>query len=98
MIIKKFNREFIMNTICNDPYLYTIDNFLTDKECNFIINASKENLKMAGVSMMDGEKNFEPGKYKGRTKRLKKSKKNQLNTLPEITAPVTNNIIGKISR
>tara|TARA_B110000967_G_C18565123_1_gene402073 strand:+ start:33 stop:680 length:648 start_codon:yes stop_codon:yes gene_type:complete len=67
MIIKKFNREFIMNTICNDPYLYTIDNFLTDKECNFIINASKENLKMAGVSMMDGEKNFEPGKYKGRT-------------------------------
>ena len=22
-----------MNTLSNDPYLYTIDNFLTDKEC-----------------------------------------------------------------
>lgn len=35
---------------------------------------------------------------KGITKRLKKSKKNQLNTLPETTAPVTRKVIGKIKR
>ena len=55
-----------MNTLCNDPYLYTIDNFLTDKECNFIINASKDNLKLAGVSTMNLEKG-KGDKYKGRT-------------------------------
>jgi prolyl 4-hydroxylase len=56
-----------MNTLCNDPYIYTIDNFLTEKECKFIIKVSKDNLKLAGVSKMDNEKNLEPGKYKGRT-------------------------------
>ena len=45
-----------MNTICNDPYIYTIDNFLTEKECKFIIKVSKDNLKLAGVSKMDNEK------------------------------------------
>ena len=40
----------VMNTICNDPYIYTIDNFLTEKECKFIIDISKDNLKLAGVS------------------------------------------------
>lgn len=56
-----------MNTLCNDPYIYTIDNFLSEKECKFIIKVSKDNLKLAGVSKMDNEKNLEPGKYKGRT-------------------------------
>ena len=56
-----------MNTLCNDPYIYTIDNFLTEKECKFIIKVSKDNLKLAGVSKMDNEINLEPGKYKGRT-------------------------------
>ena len=56
-----------MNTICNDPYIYTIDNFLTEKECKFMIKVSKDNLKLAGVSKLDNEKNLEPGKYKGRT-------------------------------
>jgi hypothetical protein len=56
-----------MNTLCNDPYLYTIDNFLTDKECNFIINASKDNLKLAGVSTMNLDKDLKGDKYKGRT-------------------------------
>ena len=56
-----------MNTICNDPYIYTIDNFLTEKECKFIIKVSKNNLRLAGVSKMDNEKNLEPGIYKGRT-------------------------------
>ena len=26
---KEMNKE--MNTICNDPYIYTIDNFLSEK-------------------------------------------------------------------
>jgi prolyl 4-hydroxylase len=57
-----------MNTISNDPYLYTIDNFLTDKECKFIINISKANLKSAGVSTMKGEEpKYKSGSYKGRT-------------------------------
>ena len=56
-----------MNTLCNDPYIYTIDNFLTDKECKFIIDVSKDNLKLAGVSKLDDEKDLEPGKYRGRT-------------------------------
>ena len=56
-----------MNTLCNDPYIYTIDNFLSEKECKFIIKVSKDNLKLAGVSKMSGEKELEPGKYKGRT-------------------------------
>ena len=57
----------VMNTICNDPYIYTIDNFLTEKECKFIIKVSKDNLKLAGVSKMEGEEGLEIGKYKGRT-------------------------------
>ena len=56
-----------MNTLCNDPYIYTIDNFLTEKECKFIINVSKDNLKGAGVSLMDNEKESKVGEYKGRT-------------------------------
>ena len=56
-----------MNTICNDPYIYTIDNFLTEKECKFMIKVSKDNLKLAGVSTMNNDKVLEPGKYKGRT-------------------------------
>ena len=56
-----------MNTLCNDPYIYTIDNFLTEKECKFMIKVSKDNLKLAGVSTMNNDKVLEPGKYKGRT-------------------------------
>ena len=56
-----------MNTICNDPYIYTIENFLTEKECKFMIKVSKDNLKPAGVSIMENEKGFEFGEYKGRT-------------------------------
>ena len=57
----------VMNTLCNDPYIYTIDNFLSEKECKFIIKVSKDNLNLAGVSKMEGEKDLEIGKYKGRT-------------------------------
>ena len=45
-----------MNTLSNDPYLYFIDNFLTSEECNFIINISKNNMKLAGVVYEDNEK------------------------------------------
>ena len=57
-----------MNTLSNDPYLYFIDNFLTSEECNFIINISKNNMKLAGVVYEDNEKHkFKIGEYKGRT-------------------------------
>jgi prolyl 4-hydroxylase len=56
-----------MNTICNDPYIYTIDNFLTPKECKFMIKVSKDNMCLAGVSTMNDEHKFKPGEYKGRT-------------------------------
>ena len=56
-----------MDTISNDPYLYTIDNFLSDKECRFIINTAKENMKLARVSRMNKDDDLEPGTYKGRT-------------------------------
>ena len=82
----KMNRA--MNTICNDPYIYTIDNFLTEKECKFIIDISKDNLKLAGVSKMDGE-NFEPGVYKGRT--------NSSYWIPHYKYPETLSIAKKIA-
>ena len=69
-----------MNTLCNDPYIYTIDNFLSEKECKFIIKVSKNNLKLAGVSKKDNEQNLELGKYKGRTN---SSYWMALNTYPE---------------
>lgn len=56
-----------MNTICNDPYIYTIDNFLTSKECKLMINISKDNMCLAGVSTFNDENKFKPGEYKGRT-------------------------------
>ena len=53
-----------MNTLSNDPYLYCIDNFLTDKECDFIIKQSKDNLKKAKVSLLN---EVGDGDYQGRT-------------------------------
>ena len=53
-----------MNTISYDPYVYYIDNFLTDKECDFIIEQSKNNLKLAGVSHLNKDKEqFKTGSY-----------------------------------
>lgn len=79
-----------MNTLCNDPYIYTIDNFLSEKECKFIIKVSKDNLKLAGVSKMDNEKNLEPGKYKGRT--------NSSYWMPHDAYPETLKIAKKIAK
>ena len=79
-----------MNTICNDPYIYTIDNFLTEKECKFIINVSKSNLKLAGVSKMDNEKQLKTGEYKGRT--------NSSYWMPHDLYPQTLEIAKKIAK
>jgi prolyl 4-hydroxylase len=79
-----------MNTICNDPYIYTIDNFLTEKECKFIINVSKRNLKLAGVSKMDNEKGLKTGEYKGRT--------NSSYWMPHDLYPQTLEIAKKIAK
>ena len=36
--------------LCEDPMVFTIDNYLTDAECEHFINVSKDNLKRAFVS------------------------------------------------
>ena len=41
----------------NDPIIYTIDNTITDEECEHIINIAKPNLKRAKV-FGDGGKTF----------------------------------------
>ena len=80
----------VINTLCNDPYIYTIDNFLTEKECKFIIDVSKDNLTLAGVSVMKGEKGLEAGKYKGRT--------NSSYWMPHNAYPETLKIAKKIAK
>ena len=48
------------------PLIYYIDNFVKDKEINFIINSSKDKLKKAHVSYLDKDKHKYKN-YKGRT-------------------------------
>ena len=52
-----------MNIVNNDPEIIFYDNFITDEECHFIINVSKDNMKRAGVS----NNSIDLDKYKGRT-------------------------------
>jgi len=78
-----------MNTICNDPYIYTIDDFLSEKECKFIINVSKDNLKLAGVSLDKRQTESERRIYKGRT--------NKSYWMPLDKYPETLNIAKKIA-
>tara|TARA_B100001094_G_scaffold323904_1_gene375600 strand:+ start:927 stop:1568 length:642 start_codon:yes stop_codon:yes gene_type:complete len=58
-----------INVISNDPYIYYIDNFLTDKECDFIIEKSKSNMGRAKTTFANKEeKNLVNNvDYKGRT-------------------------------
>ena len=98
-----------MNTLSNDPYLYFIDNFLTSEECNFIINISKNNMKLAGVVYEDNEKHkFKIGEYKGRTNSsywlshdkypellLVEEKKPEQNVLPSLSNTEGKNIITR---
>ena len=44
------NNNYSKNIININPEIYTIDNFLTDEECQHIINISKNNLNQALVS------------------------------------------------
>ena len=58
-----------INVISNDPYIYYIDNFLTDEECDFIIEKSKNNMKRAKTCFITKEEKIITKKdnYKGRT-------------------------------
>ena len=85
---KEMNKE--MNTICNDPYIYTIDNFLSEKECKFIINVSKDNLTLAGVSTEKRQTESEKKVYKGRT--------NSSYWMPHDAYPETLKIAKKIAK
>ena len=90
--------KYKLNTISNDPYIYTIDNFLTDEECDFIINKSKDHMKLAKVSVMNQNektteevrKEMKVGKYKGRT--------NSSHWIPLDKYPETLLIAKKISK
>ena len=79
-----------MNTICNDPYIYTIDNFLTPKECKFIIKVSKDNMTLAGVSTIKRQSDSERKVYKGRT--------NKSYWIPHDKYPETLKIAKKIAK
>jgi prolyl 4-hydroxylase len=61
--------KYDVKVLCQDPYLFVIDDFLTDEECEFIKNVSKDGLKSAGVSFLAKDKGkYGPNsKYKGRT-------------------------------
>ena len=52
-----------MEVICNDPLIRVYDNFITDEECEFIINASKDNMVRANVS----DPSIDIKTYNGRT-------------------------------
>ena len=52
-----------MNVLCQNPKIYYYDNFITDEECEFIINVSKDQMKKAGVS----DKSIHKDTYLGRT-------------------------------
>ena len=52
-----------MNVLNEEPYIACYDNFITDEECEFIINVSKPKMERAGVS----DDSLDLQKYKGRT-------------------------------
>ena len=52
-----------MNVVSEDPHICYYDNFITDEECDFIVNVSKDHMKRAGVSDPTIDRNI----YKGRT-------------------------------
>ena len=52
-----------MNIVNENPNICYYDNFITDEECDFIINVSKPHMKRAGVS----NTSIDLSSYKGRT-------------------------------
>ena len=59
--------EYDVKILCRDPYIFVIDDFLTNEECEFIKEVSKDGLKLAGVSYLDKDKEKYESNYKGRT-------------------------------
>jgi len=52
-----------MNVVSEDPHICYYDNFITDEECDFIVNVSRDHTKRAGVS----DPTIDKKTYKGRT-------------------------------
>ena len=48
--IKHMHLELKRTVYCEDPLVFTIDNYLTDEECDHFINISKDNMQRAVVS------------------------------------------------
>ena len=46
-------KELFKKEICNDPIIYTIDNFITQEQCQHFINISKDKIQ---PSLVSGEK------------------------------------------
>ena len=63
------NYKMRINFISNDPYIYYIDNFLTDEECDFIIEKSKGKMNRAMTTFLNQEEKERVINinYKGRT-------------------------------
>lgn len=59
--------DYDAKILCQDPYIFVIDDFLTDEECEFIKEVSKDGLKLAGVSYLDKDKEKFESNYRGRT-------------------------------
>ena len=55
--------------ISKNPKIYYVDEMLSEDECKHIIEVATPHMKIAGVSVMPGQKGFEKGVYKGRTNR-----------------------------
>ena len=50
--LENFNKK--KTILCNDPLIYTLDDYLTNEECDHFISLSKNKLQRAKVS--DGKK------------------------------------------
>ena len=59
--------DYDAKILCQDPYIFVIDDFLTDEECEFIKEVSKDGLKLAGVSYLNKDKTKYESNYRGRT-------------------------------
>jgi len=59
--------EYDVKILCQDPYIFVIDDFLKDEECEFIKKVSKDGLKLAGVSYLNKDKEKYGSNYNGRT-------------------------------
>jgi prolyl 4-hydroxylase len=84
-LLYKNNQNQIINKICFVPEIYTIDNFLTDEECNHFIEICKNNLKRAKVT---GDNKNE----------ISKSRTNSNNWLRHNLSKITMDVANRISK